>query len=169
MHSHSDRFRPLSGSQQETFFLKSLDHVYCAKSHLQERLPEIAPLAGFTDLLQAIDETLDKLNQQIIRMDKLFDQLAAQPELAICANLVAMLDAAFDAIQEVQSDPRERDLAILFYLGLIEGIELASFKLLKLAIPQQHVSDLRQLLAANADAARDELTLWQYLTKLYFS
>ena len=61
-------------------------------------------------------------------MDKLFDELAAQPELASCTNLVAMLDAAFDAIQEVQSDPRERDLAILFYLGLIEGIEVASSK-----------------------------------------
>ena len=59
----------LGSGKRQALFVDHLNRIYCAKSHLAERLPEIYEEAGFADLKQAIKETIHTIEIQIARMD----------------------------------------------------------------------------------------------------
>jgi len=48
----------LSSQELRYFFISHLNRVYCAKSQLAEKLPELAKRSHFLDLQQAIEETV---------------------------------------------------------------------------------------------------------------
>jgi len=58
----------LAPEKLKKFFIRHLNRIYCAKLHLVHRLPEIADLAHFNDLQQAIAETIEEVKMQIARM-----------------------------------------------------------------------------------------------------
>src|ERR1700759_833329 len=58
----------LSESELREFFVDHLNRIYCAKSHLVRRFPELAEQAGFLDVKHAILETTQDVENQISRM-----------------------------------------------------------------------------------------------------
>jgi len=60
------------------FFIDHLNRIYSAKVHLVQRLPEIAGLANFTDLRDAILETTEAVRKQIVRMGEIFEVMESQ-------------------------------------------------------------------------------------------
>ncbi len=152
-----------------TYFIKLLSRLYCAKSHLQERLPEIAEHAAFNDLAIAVKETSIDVDNQIIRIEKIFELLNVNPETQNCQGLVGIVEEAFDAIHGEADDPQMRDLSILYYLQNIESIEMTSFKLLNMAAPKLYRRRIRQLLKESFDEASEDLALFKHIGATYFA
>lgn len=150
------------------FFADHLNRIYCAKSHLQQRLPEMRSYAHFTDLVHAITETLVDVEQQISRMDEIYFLLGTKPGFESCEGVLGLIEDAFSAVRRDDDDPQTRDLSLLFYLQNIESIEMASFKMLKLAAPQLERKEIKQLLKKNFDEASDDLALLRLITSRYF-
>lgn len=157
----------LSAAKLEVFFIKNLNRIYCAKAHLQIRLPEIRTYAHFTDLTHAITETLVDVEKQISRMDRIFYLWDVEPDATDCQGMVGLIEDAFTAISQEQADPEMCDLAVLFYLQNIESVEIASFKMLNLLIPEIDKKEIRQLLKENFDDASDDLALLRLITSRY--
>jgi len=149
------------------FFTNHLNRIYCAKSHLQERLPAIREHAHFTDLTNAITETLVDVEKQISRMDEIYAILDVKPGFEDCLGVIGLIEDAFSAISQEADDPEMSDLSILFYLQNIEAIEMASFKMLNLAAPKLGNKNIKQLLKENFDEAQDDLALLQQITSKY--
>jgi len=158
----------LNPEKVKRFFADHLNRIYCAKSHLQKRLPEMRTFAHFTDLIHAITETLVDVEQQISRMDEIYDLLGTKPAAESCEGVLGLIEDAFNAIHHGDDDPQTRDLSILFYLQNIEAIEIASFKMLKLAAPKLERKEVKQLLKENFDAATEDLALLQVISARYF-
>jgi len=168
-HPAEDRARhTLNPEKTNRFFIDHLNRIYCAKSHLQDRLPEMRTSAYFTDLVHAITETLVDVEQQISRMNEIYLLLGIKPGFESCAGILGLIEDAFSAIHQGGDDPQTRDLSILFYLQNIESIEMASFKMLKLAAPQLERKKIKQLLKENFDEASDDLALLRLITFRYF-
>ncbi len=58
----------LDQDELRSFFLSHLNRIYCAKSELVEKLPELGKRIYFLDLKQAIDATVDVVRLQIQKM-----------------------------------------------------------------------------------------------------
>ena len=51
--------KDLSQAELRQFFISHLNRIYCAKSQLIDKLPQLGKRSGFRDLQQAIGETME--------------------------------------------------------------------------------------------------------------
>ena len=165
----NDSAAPLDERTAGQFFLINLDRVFCVKSHLAERLPELADQSDFGDLKYAVLETLDDINKQIARIDEIYVLLNVEPSVENCEVLIGFVENAFSEVHQQRFDPRMRDMAILYYMSLIESIEMASFNLLRIAaveIPDAHI---RQLLLESYDESKADSELFLQIASKYIN
>lgn len=153
--------------QLRKYFVGHLDRIYCAKTHLIERLPEAAQAATFKELNLAVNETIDDVELQMERMDEIFTLLGSASKNATCNGMAALLDEAFEAIHDPSADEAIRDLSILFYLQNIESIEMASFQVLQMAAVRFHNPNISLLLKINYNEAKEDRALMLLLTAKY--
>ncbi len=142
------------------FLITHLNRLHCAKAHLSERLPEIAGHAGFSDLKNAIIETYDDINKQLMRMNEIWDLLLVEPDMETCNDLIDYLEEGFDQVFRQKDDVGMRDLAILFYLSIIESIEMTSFQMLKMASTKLADKQISILLQKNFDESKADRALF---------
>lgn len=167
---HSNlKFKILSSGDLKLFFLEHLNHVYCAKAHLVERLPEIEEVAYFKDLRNAIIETKEDVQRQLVRMDEIFILLETKSSMENCDGIIAMVEGAFSSIQLQAKNSVLRDLSILFYMQNIESIEMASFQILQIAAVKMNNNQVTQLLKENFDEAKGDRTLMLLIAAKYIA
>jgi len=163
------RFEILGPENLKTFFLDHLNHIYCAKSHLVERLPEIEEEAYFKDLKNAIIETKEDVERQIGRMDEIYKLMNAKSSFGNCGGLIGMVEDAFLAIQLQRKSSILRDLSILFYLQNIESVEMSSFQILQVAAFKLKNHQVTQLLKENFDEAKGDRALLLLIAAKYIT
>ena len=149
------------------FFISHLNRIYCAKSQLVEKLPEIAKHSYYVDLRQAIGETIEIVKNQMARMKEIYIKLDAFYQPESCIGLVGILDEAFQSIGNPQDSAGLRDLSILFYMQNIESIELTSFKIMIFVADKLGQPDIAQLLLECYDEAKEDKVLLKEITANY--
>jgi len=149
------------------YFLSHLNRIYCAKNQLVDKLPELTRQSHFLDLKQAIDETIDMVQNQISRMKAIFILMDAWYSYEACTGLIGLLDEAFQSIGPQAGKPALRDLSILFYMHNIESIEMASFKILMLVADKIGNAEVVQLLRECYDEAKEDRVLFKEITQRY--
>ncbi|MHA4896688.1 DUF892 family protein [Pedobacter sp. PWIIR3] len=148
------------------FFTTHLDKIYYAKLHLVLQLPRLAASEAFSDLKDAINETLAIVKRQIQRLNMIYDLIGTEASADNCRGQRTLVDDAYCSIEEQAACPGLRDFAILFYLQNIQSIELTCSKMLKLASEKLGDQDVEQLLQENFDDARaDDVLLLQVSEK----
>ena len=112
-------------------FLEHLNSIYCGKQHLIHFFDEIRSLATLKFLKNAIQDCADDAKSQLEHMDGIFVAINEdQSKISVLGMKAVTLEAYLSAIKAGKT-PMERDVFILFYLQLIEGIEVTYFKVLK--------------------------------------
>jgi ferritin-like metal-binding protein YciE len=112
-------------------FLEHLNSIYCGKQHLIHFFEEIKTLATLQYLKDAIQECCDDARSQIQYMDGIFKAIGEdQSQISVLGMKAMTLEAYITAIRSGKT-PIERDVFIVFYLQLVEGIEVTYFKVLK--------------------------------------
>ena len=159
----------LEPQQLRGFLINHLNRIYCAKAHLVERLPELADQANFQDLKYAIIETMEDIEKQITRMDEIFMLLDEKPSIENHDELIEFLENGFAANYQQVDDLILRDLSILFYLSLVENIEVASFHILLMAAGKMHNKQIKQLLQENFDESKADRSLFSQITAKYIN
>lgn len=140
------------------FFIEHLDKIYCAKSHLVERLPQLIPHVHVPELKEAMVQTLENVKTEIARMDLIYALIEA--DYSNCSNrgLIGFVDDAFAAIDRQATDERLRDLSLLFYLQNIESVEMASFQMLQMTAVKLKNRQIGNLLKENYEQAKANRT-----------
>jgi ferritin-like metal-binding protein YciE len=159
--------KELNPKELKHFFISHLNRIYCAKSQLVEKLPELGWSSHFTDLRQAIDETVEVVQNQIIRMKQIYILLDSWYQPESCVGLVGILDEAFQSIGILGESAAIRDLSILFYMHNIESIETASFKVMMLVADKLAEPGIEQLLLECYDEAKEDKILFREITENY--
>lgn len=172
MEKKSNQSRPndkinVGPEKLRTYFIRNLDKIYAAKSHLIKHLPEIADEAHFSDLRLAILETMDDVERQLARMDIIYAMLDANREHGTYSGLAGLVDDAFEDIKLNGKEPELRDLSIAFYMQNIESIEMASFQVLEMAAVKMKNKQIKQLIRENYDEAKADRTLLLLITAKY--
>jgi len=159
----------LDEAKLRAFFIDHLNRIYCAKMHMVKRFREVAGMAHFKDIFHALNETADDVEKQIFRMEMIYSLMNAKYRDGVCSGMTGMLDEALVAIYEEDGDTALRDMAILFYLQNIEGIEAASFQVLQMAAKQLQNPDVLQLVRENFDEAKEDRALLLMITAKYLA
>lgn len=159
----------LSSEEIMQFFLVHLNKIYCAKLHLAERLPELADQADFGDLEKAIHETRDDIVKQIARIEEIYILLNAEPVINNCDTVIDFVEEGYSAIYEQSFNSKTRDLSILFYMSLIESVEMASFKILQLVSIEFSNMQIKQLLQENFDESKADRELFTQIASKYIN
>jgi ferritin-like metal-binding protein YciE len=159
--------KELSQSEFLHFFISHLHRIYCAKSQLAEKLPELGKRSYFLDLQQAIGETVEIVQLQIQRMREIYVKLDSFYQSESCIGLVGILDEAFQSIGTPGESASVRDLSVLFYMQHIESIEMASFKVLLMVADKLAETEIVQLLQECYDEAREDKALFKEIIKNY--
>ena len=157
----------LSSDELRHFFISHLNRIYCAKSQLAEKLPELAKRTFFLDLQQAIEETVEIVENQLARIKEIYIRFDAFYHPESCSGLVGILDEAFQSIGSPGESPGLRDLSVLFYMQNIESIEIASFKMMLLVSDQLEEKAITQLLRECYDEAIEDKVLFNAITANY--
>jgi ferritin-like metal-binding protein YciE len=157
----------LGQAELQSFFLSHLNRIYCAKSQLLEKLPELSRQAFFLDLRQAIDETIEVVQLQVSRIRQIFIAMDATYHHEHCTGLIGLLDEAFQSISPLSGRPALRDLSILFYMQNIESIEIASFKVMLAVSEKIGHPEVSQLLLESYDEAKEDKELFKQITAKY--
>ena len=132
-------------------------------------LPHIADEIHFSDLREAIFETLHDVEKQIARMDIIYAILDVEPAKGNCNGLVGLVNDAFSDIKQHSQNPELRDLSIAFYMQNIESVEMASFQVLEMASVKLKNKQIKQLIKENYDEAKADRTLLLLITAKYIT
>ena len=150
-----------------SFFITHLNRIYCAKSQLVDKLPQLGRHAHFLDLKQAIDETVDVVEDQLKRMREMFILLDTFYTYESCTGLMGLLDEAFQSIGPQAAKPLIRDFSILFYMQNIESVETVSFKIMLLTADKMNNPQVAQLVRECYDEANEDRILFKEITAKY--
>lgn len=149
------------------FFLEHLNRIFCAKNQLVEKLPQLRRSAHFRDLEQAIGETVEVVDIQISRMKQIYIMLDSVNRYEHCTGLIGLLDEAFQAIGSQGQNPSFRDLSILYYMQIIESVEVTSFAILMHIADKLQRPDVEQLLRECCDEAKEDRVLLKEISNYY--
>lgn len=115
----------------EKIFLEHLNSIYLGKQYLLDFFKEVEEIACVQQLKLAIDECHNDTKNQILAMDEIYSSIHKQPAKTSVLGIKAMTLEAYMCVIKTGKTPEERDVFILFYLQIIEGIEVTYFKVLK--------------------------------------
>lgn len=156
----------LGSNQLKRFFITHLDRIYAAKVHLITKLPILVAEAQFSDLKNAIEETIAGVRNQIIRMQMIYTLLDAEPQEGSIHGLIGLVDDAFEAIKQQDGEAELQDLSIIFYLQNIESVEMASFQILRMAAVKLD-KQVGALLKENYEEAKSDRALLLLISSKY--
>ncbi|TDE17282.1 DUF892 family protein [Dyadobacter psychrotolerans] len=156
-------------SDLDKFFIHHLNKVYAAKTLLISELPQIMDQAHFSDLRQAMLDTVEGVKNQIERMDEIYEILPAEFLESDSSGLKGLVEDSFKDINHYGGNPELRDMSILFYLHNIESIEMASFQILEMASVKLKNDRIKQLIKENYEEAKADRTLLLLISAKYIS
>ena len=164
-----DGGQKLDETSLNKLFLKQLDNIYCIKKHLLKVLPSLAETASFEGLKAAITENLDQIKMQILRMDVIYKIYTAKYSEENCIGIKAFSLEAYNSNRNPDLPDLERDLALLFHLHIVEGMETAYFDILKRITRNLENKDIEVLLDQNFETSVKNIKLYELIEKEYIS
>ena len=157
----------LGNNHLKQIFLDHLNSIYLGKQHLVDFFKEVEEIAALQQLKLAIDECINDTISQIEQMDEIYKEINQSPSKTSVLGIKAMTLEAYLAVIKGGKTPVERDVFILFYLQIIEGIEVTYFKVLKNLAKEVGYSNT--FLDQPFDLAVDNKLLFETIYKEYIS
>lgn len=113
-------------------FIEQLSILYNAKLHLTTRLPQLTNQATFRNLKLALEEDLEDTDRQMIALKKIFQLMQESWLTNSCLGMNAVIDEAHKQVVFDRDKHFESDMSILFYMAVIENLQVGASKILNL-------------------------------------
>jgi len=135
----------------ETLFLNEVKDVYDAEKRLTKALPKMARGVGSEELKTAIEEHLAITQNQVSRMEKVFELLNAKPQAKTCEAMKGLIEEGEEALAET-GDENLTDIGVIGAARRVEHYEMAAYKsLIALAAALEKGDKIRDLLQQSLD------------------
>ncbi|HVW00398.1 MAG TPA: ferritin-like domain-containing protein [Planctomycetaceae bacterium] len=110
----------------EDLFVHDLKDVYHAEKQLVRALPKMAKAATSEKLRQAIEEHLAETENQVERLEQVFQTLEVGPRGVKCAAMEGLIEEGKEVLESELDDP-VKDAAIIGAANKVEHYEIASY------------------------------------------
>ena len=143
-------------------FLEELADIYSAEQQLTKALPKMAKAAEAEELRQAFEEHLEQTQEQISRLDQVFESLDESMKRKTCKAMQGLIEEGTEIMQEHKGSPAI-DAALIAAAQKIEHYEIATYGTLCTWAEQMGHQDALDLLKQTID---EEETTDERLTEL---
>ena len=107
-------------------FLEELADVYNAEQQLTKALPKMAKAAHDEKLKQAIEEHLEETENQVSRLDQVFESLDESPKRKKCKGMEGIIDEGNEILTEHKKG-EELDAGLISAAQRVEHYEIAAY------------------------------------------
>ncbi|HEX6334436.1 MAG TPA: ferritin-like domain-containing protein [Flavisolibacter sp.] len=108
-------------------FVDGLKDIYWAEKHLTKALPKMAKNATTAELAAAFEEHLAVTENQILRIEEVFEILGMTPRAKKCEGMDGLVKEAQNIIEELPKGTAVRDAGLIISAQKVEHYEIAAY------------------------------------------
>ncbi len=112
-------------------FVSELRDIYWAEKHLVKNLPKMTKAATSDDLRMAFMEHLEKTEQQVERLEEIFQMLDKRAIGKRCEGIDGIVEEGKEKIEDTEEGSLTRDAGLISAGQKIEHYEIATYGTLK--------------------------------------
>jgi ferritin-like metal-binding protein YciE len=113
------------GSMQD-LYLHELKDIHNAEKQILQALPKMAKAASHGELRQAFQEHQRVTEEQVRRLETIFDDLGQKPGGVKCKGMEGLIEEGEEVLSE-DADPDVRDAALIAAAQRVEHYEIAAY------------------------------------------
>src|SRR4051812_8175188 len=159
-----------SGKSEETMlkelFIEELRDIYWAEKHLTKALPKMKKAATSEELANAFDEHLAITEEQIGRVEQVFELLDMTPRAKKCEAMEGLVKEAQNIMEELPKGSAVIDAGLIIAGQKVEHYEIAAYGSLVQLAKTMGENEIADLLSETLD---EEKQTDQLLTELAVS
>jgi ferritin-like metal-binding protein YciE len=110
----------------QQLFVKELRDLYDAENQITDALPKLIDAAQHSELKNALQQHLNVTQQQITRLDRIFQMLNEKPAGETCKGMKGVIKEG-DEIVSQGGDPSTVDAGIISAAQRVEHYEMAGY------------------------------------------
>ena len=114
----------------EDLFLDKLKDIHDAERRITKALPKMARVASSEELANAFQEHLQQTEEQIQRLDQIFESMEKQPGRKTCHGMVGLLEEGQELMDKEGHEP-VLDAGLIAAAQEVEHYEIAAYGCLK--------------------------------------
>ena len=114
-------------SKLKELFVEELKDIYSAEKQLTKALPKMAKAATSEELRNAFENHLPQTEEQIGRVEEVFELLEMTPRAKKCEGMAGMIEEGQQAIEDTDTGTATRDAALIIAAQKVEHYEIASY------------------------------------------
>lgn len=107
-------------------FVHELKDLYSAETQILEALPKMAEKASHSDLKSAFETHHRQTQEQVKRLEQIFDDLEHEPTGHKCKGMQGLLEEGEDSMKDAEDD-EVRDAAMIAAAQRVEHYEIAAY------------------------------------------
>jgi ferritin-like metal-binding protein YciE len=109
------------------YFVEELRDVYGAEKQIAKALPKMKQAATSQDLALAFEDHLRVTQEQITRLEEIFELLDEPAEAKKCEAMEGILREGDHVIEETEAGSATRDVALVVSAQKVEHYEIAAY------------------------------------------
>ena len=118
--------KSIQSSQLQKLFESELKDIYWAEKELTKSMPKMIENATSEELIEALQNHLSETEEQVHRIEQIFDLLGQKPKTNKCEAMVGLIDESKEIMDDCEEGPM-RDAGIISAAQKIEHYEIASY------------------------------------------
>ncbi len=134
----------------QKLYLEELRDVYDAEKQLVQALPKMAKNASHKQLRTAFEEHLAMTQEQVRRLETIFDNLGEKPSGKKCKGMQGLIEEG-EEIMKQEGDPDVKDAAMISAAQRVEHYEIAAYGSLRTYANELGLKDHAELLQRTLD------------------
>ncbi|MCW3114688.1 MAG: hypothetical protein JWR18_3084 [Segetibacter sp.] len=135
-----------SNSLLKEFFVDELKDIYYAEKQIAKTLPKMKKAATSEELKTAFESHLTMTNEQIDRLEKVFELLGEKAKGKTCEAIEGIIKEGEGIISETDSKTATRDVGLIFAAQKVEHYEIATYGGLATLAETLGLTEVAQLL-----------------------
>jgi ferritin-like metal-binding protein YciE len=147
-------------------FIEELKDIYSAEKQLTKALPKLSKAATSDELRSAFEEHLAVTEEQIVRVEQVFEMLDMAPRAKKCEAMEGLVKEAQAVLDDTDEGTATRDVALIIAGQKVEHYEIATYGSLVQLARTMGNEEIAQLLQLTLD---EEKEADQMLTELAVS
>jgi ferritin-like metal-binding protein YciE len=128
------------------FFLHELKDVYGAEKQIAQALPRLRKAATSPDLSMAFEDHLKVTQEQIARLEQIFELMGQKAEAEKCEGMEGLLKEGETVISDTETGSATRDVGLIISAQKVEHYEIAAYGSLRQLAKTIDKTDISRLL-----------------------
>lgn len=109
-------------------YVEHLKDMYSAENQITKALPKIIQTVTSSELKKALEKHLQETEDQIARIEQVFQSLDASPRGKKCVGMEGVLEEGKEAMSEEYASPDLMDSALIGGCQKVEHYEICGYK-----------------------------------------